>query len=138
MSSEEKVSQEKQDKGPDLADILSNFPGAPNNSQLEEWKEEHGEIFCSGFSERELFIFRPLSWLEHKTVQKKLVTQPQQGEEPLTEFDFQEMVVETCLLWTSVKNAVQKGGTIPTLFEQVMMNSNFMPPQMAAAFVIKL
>ena len=137
-SDKENVSQEQQEAAPDLASILSNFPGSPDSTQLESWKEEYGEIFCSGFSPTELFIFRPLSWKEHKNIQKKLVTPPAEGEEPLTEFDFQEMVVETCLLWTCVKNATNKGGTIPTLFEQVMMNSNFMDPRMAAAFVIKL
>ena len=122
---------------PDLADLLSKFPDAPNTSAREALKQEHGEIFCSGFSETELFIFRPVTWGEHKNFQKKLVT-PVEGQEPMTEFDYQEMIVATCLLWTSVKNLSQKGGSIPTLFEQIMQNSNFISPQIASQFVVKL
>jgi hypothetical protein len=123
---------------PDVGGLLAVFPGAPGKDQLELWKQEHGEIFCSGFSETELFVWRALSRREYVNLQKQLRTPPQNGQEPLTDLDYEELVVRTCVLWSSVKNLNQKGGSISTLSEQVLMNSNFMPPQMAQAFVIKL
>jgi len=128
----------QEDEKPDLAGLLTKFPGAPNSVQIESWKEEHGEIFCSAFSETELFIFRPVTWREHKEFQKLLTTPPKEDEEPITEFDYQEQVVQAVLLWTSVKKLGSKGGNIPTLFEQVMANSNFCSPQVALQFVIRL
>ena len=141
MSSEEEVvetDKTEESPMPDLAALLSAFPGAPDSAKLEEWKQEHGEIFCSGFSDKELFIFKALSWRTHKALQKLLATPPVQGQEPMSEFDYQQKVVENCLLWKTVSDLGNKGGTIPTLYEQIMMNSNFMDPRMAAAFVIKL
>ena len=135
---EEAKQEEAAPVAPDLAGLLAVFPGAPDKDQLETWKQQFGEIFCSGFSETELFIWRALSRREYTGLQKKLRSPPQQGQEPLNELDYEEMVVSTCTLWASVPDVTRKGGSISTLSEQVLMNSNFMPPQMAAAFVIKL
>jgi len=124
---------------PDLASVLNVFPGSPTKDQLELWKQQFGEIFCSGFSETELFVWRPLSRREYVDLQKRLRTAPQDGQQPMTEFDYEEQVVSICTLWSSVAKVLSsKGGSISTLSEQVMQNSNFMPPQLAAAYVIKL
>lgn len=130
--------EEAAQAGPDLAGLLAVFPGAPDKDQLELWKQQFGEIFCSGFSETELFIWRALSRREYVGLQKQLRQPPQQGQEPLNELDYEEMVVAACTLWSSVPDVTRKGGSITTLSEQVLMNSNFMPPQMANALVIKL
>ena len=130
MSEEEVV----QEEAPSLLDFLAKYEGAPTAGKIEEWKQSFGEIYCSGFSDNELFIFRPLSWKEHKDFQKLAA----QAEEQVTEADLQEKVVKTCLLWTSVKNLLSKGGNIPTLFEQIMMHSNFVPPQAAVSLVVRL
>ncbi len=135
---EEVEQKEETAAGPDLAGLLAVFPGAPSKDQLETWKQQFGETFCSGFSETELFIWRSLSRREYVQLQKQLRTPPPQGVEPMNEFDYEDMVVATCVLWSSVPDMARKGGSISTLSEQILMNSNFMPPQMASAFVIKL
>jgi len=134
----EKEEVKPESGAPDLVKLLKEFKGSPSQQDIEAWKQEHGEIFVSGFSETELFIFRPLTWAEHKNLGKQLSKPLEEGEEEKTEDDMKEGVVDLCLLWTSVPNYMQKGGTIPTLFEQVMLNSNFVNPQVALAFVAKL
>lgn len=138
MVDEVEQKEEAQAGGPDLAGLLAVFPGAPSKDQLETWKQQFGETFCSGFSETELFIWRALNRREYVQLQKQLRTPPQQGVEPMNELDYEDMVVATCVLWSSVPDVTRKGGSISTLSEQILMNSNFMPPQMASAFVIKL
>ncbi len=138
MAEEVKETEQKEEGAPDLAGLLGVFPGAPGQDQLELWKQQHGEIFCSGFSETELFVWRALSRREYVNLQKLLRTPPQQGQEPMNELDYEEQVVRACLLWSSVPDITRKGGSISTLSEQVLMNSNFMPPAMASAFVIRL
>ena len=49
---------------PDLGKVLSEIPGAPEASQVEAWKKTHGEVFISGFSETEAYIWRPLRRFE--------------------------------------------------------------------------
>jgi hypothetical protein len=123
---------------PNLAQILAVFPGSPTQQELESWKQLHGEIMCSGFSETELFIWRALNRSDYVSLQKKMRTPPEEGKEPLNEFDYEEMVVKTCLLWASIPDISKKAGSVSTLSEQILMNSNFMPPQVAAQFVIRL
>lgn len=138
-SKEEVVPEQPQSEVPDLAAILSQFPGAPNQQEIEKLKQQYGEVFCSGFSNTELFIWRPLSRREYVNLQKDLRQQPAPGKEAPSEFDFEEQVVKTCTLWTSDEETLfKKGGSIGTLSEQIMMHSNFMNSAMAATLVVKL
>jgi hypothetical protein len=134
--SEDTVVEEQKPFNP--IELLQGFSGAPSSDKIEEWKQTFGEVFLQGFSETELFILRPLQWKEHKDLQKKVATPVKEGEEPMTELDYQASVVNLCLLWTSVKLPIQKAGTIPTLFEMIMLNSNFVDPRVAAQFSCRL
>lgn len=132
---------EEQTKAPEqepgLADILAGFPGAPNKDQLDKWKAEHGEIFCSGLSATELFIFRPVKRQEFVEMQLALA----QATEPVTQYQVEENTVQKCVLWASpggLSALKLKAGTLSTLNEQVLQNSNFVTPAMASALVIKL
>lgn len=111
-----------------LLALLKDFPTAPTASSIEQWKSEHGDVFVSAFSEDEIFVFRSVSRRAHRQLQESSASSD----------EFEENLVKSCLLWTSVPDLDKKGGTIPTLFEQVVQNSNFMSPQLAASLVVKL
>jgi len=111
-----------------LKELLSGFDNHPDETVIEGWKATHGDVFCSALSESELFVFRSVTRQEHREIQAQVETEDQ----------YEMQVVNTCLLWKSVANLEQKGGTLPTLLEQIMQNSNFMPPQMAGQLVVKL
>lgn len=122
---------------PDLASFLAAFEGAPTKDQIEQWKSAHGEVLCSGFSDVELFIWRPLTRKEYVAMQVEFA----QSEEPVTAFSVEDKVVEMCVLWASnqgLESLERKAGSMSTLHEQIMQNSNFMNPAMASALVIKL
>ena len=129
------VKEEVQEPGKDIADALAKFAGAPSKDQIEGWKQEHGEIFCSGFSEEELLIWRPLKRQEFVSLQTEL------AETQGTQLSQEERVSEICILWASnmaKSSLVQKAGSCSTLHEQIMFNSNFVDPRIASALVIKL
>jgi len=135
---EEKKADPKADEAPNLVELLKDFDSAPGETEIEKWKQQFGEVFVSGFSETELFVWRPLSREEYVTMQKKMRA-PVEGEEPMSDLDFEEAVVETCILWGSETGALKtKGGSVSTLSEQIMTNSNFMAPAMASVLVMKL
>ena len=120
----------------ELGGYLAAFPGAPTNEEIEGLKQTHGEVLCSGFSDTELFVWRPITRREFITLQAALGQQ-----EGATQFDLEEQMVRLCLLWASPageKALDTKAGSLPTLHEQIMQNSNFMNPAMASALVIKL
>lgn len=115
-----------------LESVLKNFGGSPSPEKLEAWKSEHGEIYCSGFSSEELFVWRPISRAEFVDMQARAQEES---------FDSENVTVNTCILWASEpakQSLVTKAGSLTTLHEQIMQNSNFMPPAMAAQLVIKL
>lgn len=111
---------------------LSGFEGAPGTETIEGWKGQFGDVFVSAFSNDEIFIFRSLRRSEYVELQDALAMNE------MTPVQQEDKTVNTCLLWTSVKDLSSKAGTIPTLLEQVLQNSNFVPPQLASQFVAKL
>ena len=120
-----------------LAELLASFPESPSDVKIEKWKQNHGEIYCSGFSEEELVVWRPINRREFVTLQEAI----QGGAEQVSNFDLEEQVVTRCLLWNSPKAEIaleHKAGSLTTLNEQIMQNSNFINPQMASALVVKL
>jgi hypothetical protein len=140
MTEEQAVAQEQGTI--DLASFLQDFPGAPSVDQVSAWKTQYGEVFCSGFSELELFVWKPLSRKEYLSIQMNITSEVQNGKntEP-PEIMLERQIVDTCVLWGSelaMKALDMRAGTVPTLHEQIMLNSNFMNSAMAAALVVKL
>ena len=120
-----------------LAILLSEFPQSPSESNIERWKQNHGEVYCSGFSEEELVVWRPINRKEFVDLQETV----QSSSEAVSNFDLEEQVVSKCILWSSPKGEQaleHKAGSLTTLNEQIMQNSNFINPQMASALVVKL
>ena len=137
VTQEEKAPETQKDPSQVVADALSTFAGAPTRDQIETWKQQFGEVFCSGFAETELFIWRPISRAEFV----KMQAQVSGAKEQLTNLDVEGIVVDTCILWASdpgKKSLTQKAGSLTALHEQVMANSNFMDPRLATALVIRL
>jgi hypothetical protein len=134
--SSEKDEEKKDEQSPSLVSILKQYPSAPSQEQIEQWKVLHGDLFVSGFSETELYVFRALKrkdWIELQVIASK-------PENKVDEYRFQELVCDRVLLWKSVDVswADGKGGTPTTLQEQILQNSNFMSPQAASCLVCKL
>lgn len=126
----------EEQKEPSLADklrlLLSDFPTAPSATTIEAFKATHGDVFLSALNDDELFLFRALTRKEHRKLNLDVTEAKIVGDA------FEEEVVKTCLLWKSVKSLDDKAGTIPSLFEQVMQNSNFLAPQLLSNLVTKL
>jgi len=118
---------------PDLAKVLEGFEGAPSTETVEEWKKVHGEVFISGFSDTELYIWRPLKRSEYRLMQQE------SQQSTVDQLDVEEKVVAKCTLWPLMNGDQNlKAGTYSALAQQIMENSNFLAPQVAAQLVIKL
>jgi hypothetical protein len=121
----------EEEKEVSIFDLMAALPGAPNKDQIEAWKQEHGEVFCSALSAA---VFRPLKRREYLELQ--LLAQQQQ-----TPIDGEELLVKKCVLWASdaaLKSLDTKAGSLTTLQEQILQNSNFVAPSVASALVVKL
>jgi hypothetical protein len=130
------MAEKKEEKELGLTDFLSAFPNAPSAEQIEQWKVQHGEVFVSGFSEIELFVWRPLTRPEWIRLQM-LAASP---EAQMDQYKFEEAICNMCVLWKAQEKTWDQGkaGTVSTLQEQIMQQSNFLTPQAASMLVAKL
>jgi len=123
-----------------LGEILQTFSGAPDDAAIEKWKQEFGEVLCSPLGETEIFIFRPITREEFVNLQMYIAQSQQQGN-PMTSFDVEQKIVENCVLWGSppgLEALEKKAGSMSTLHEQILQQSNFVNPAYASQFVVKL
>jgi hypothetical protein len=97
------------------------FEGGPTNKQIEEWKHRYESIYATEF-EDEVYIWRTLSRLEFKEVQKAKNADPMYKE---------ERICEKCVLWPEeyghTEMAQGKAGTPSVIAEHIMDKSGFMP-----------
>lgn len=127
------VSPEDQIKA--LVEMLSKLSG-PSQAQIEQWKQAHGDVLVSAFSDTEVYLIRPLKRGEFKELQLQLVN----PEVKMDQLAYEEAICAKCVLWPQLPEnhfSVTKGGTATTLAEQIMQNSNFMTPG-APVFIAKL
>lgn len=130
---EEKASEQEPNLSDKLKELLDDFPNRPSPAEIDTMKSKHGSVFLSALNDDEVFIFRPLTRKEHRSLNAQV------SEGKLAPDAFEETVVKTCLLWASLTDSLDsKAGTLPSLFEQVMQNSNFLAPQLLSNLVTKL
>ena len=123
-----------------LMDAIKKFPNAPTQETIMQWKTEY-DVMASGLDADELYIWRPIMRMEYKQLRRAVMEQAQAQTDPSFDPDaaFAEAIVDNCVLWASKPNAlVRKAGSYEVLHEQIMLNSNFLNPTMAAQLVIKL
>jgi len=135
MSKEEKKTEEKKDQSEaqPVKSMLDGIDGAPTQDQIDQWKVEHGDVYVSGFSATEVFIFRSLMRPEYLQIQQGVA----EGKIPQSEIE--ETTCTTCVLWPAgIDWSKSKAGTPVALSEFIMQNSNFVNPQAGSYIVAKL
>ena len=112
------------------------IPEGPSEQQIQEWKNQFGEVFVSVFSDTEKYIWRPIIRSEWISLHSYISSQG----DKVTQYNFEEMICDTCILWKSNKISWDKvkAGTIGALNEQILQASNFVDPQTASYLVAKL
>jgi hypothetical protein len=126
----------KEDLTPDreLPRLLNKQPGKPDQAVIDQWKTQYGDVYVSGFSEGELYIWRSMNRSEFVKLQ---MTAQEVG---MNQFQLEEATCKLCVLWPdNVDEQLQKkAGTAGSLSEQIMQNSNFLTPGAASVLVAKL
>lgn len=154
MIDEETQPEEEKKKEPTFLDLIKDIPDAPNQAIVDDWKSKYGDIYFSGFSKNECYIFRAITRKEYRDMQieaqiianradpkNEAELQLRIKENVTTTYSQEDELVSTCLLWpklSSAELAVKPGGTVPTLLEQIMAQSNFTTPQQAQMLVVKI
>ncbi len=127
--------------------LLEDFPEAPARELLETYKERFGSIHAYVPSAEELFLFRPLRRIEHRTMAGDIAqlseTEMAKVNPRFLEDQLHEKVVAACVFFprglTSAENLnMAPAGLFTTLFNLVMENSHFVAPERALAQCYRL
>lgn len=150
-SDEAETGQIEANPKPDLISMIKDLPDAPNQAVIDGWKAKYGDVYVSGFSETEIYIWRAINRAEYKQmqIQQQMLAAQADAEQKLDskvtmaiegQFDQEDQMVAKCLLWPklSVEELQKKAGTIPSLLEQLTQQSNFLSPQQASVLVMRL
>lgn len=115
----------------DLIAALDGIDGAPQDFELEEWKELFGIFYVSYIhDDGDLYIWRTLKRQEYKTLINSGIAKNQ--------IMYEEAVVSRCMLWpkfTKEKIAQEAAGVSETLAKQILYKSGFVPDSMALAMI---
>lgn len=141
--------EEQEDIDP-IEYIQANFEGAPSDREVEIWRDRHGDVFVTLFTDDEVFIWRTVRRLEYKNIMS-MVAQADQAvaktQGAAANIDegrnarFIEELCKRCVLWPEI-NADQlsfsKAGSFDALANLILEASNFIPHGLAMRLTRKL
>lgn len=121
-----------------FADLQTRFgPSAPTEKILDTWKSQTGRIRWLELGPDEIYFFRGCRTAEYKgwlqSLAELIRKDPNQAEEIL-----KERVVCACVLFPKIdpeNTGAMYGGTMDTLYFQIRLASNFIPPEQAMMMV---
>jgi len=133
-----------------LVYIQENFEGAPTDPQVERWLDQWGDVFVTGLTDDEVFIWRTCKRLEYKNIIRQVnaaaeaMANAAQGSVSVDDLRndlFIEKIAEKCVLWPDINQdqiTLSKAGTLDTLTNLVLEASNFIPHSLALRLTRKL
>lgn len=147
---ENEILEENQEDGPiDAIDALHQEFGSevPSRQVIEQWKARFGSVHAYVSPTDEFYMFRPLTRLEHRNLRRdmgQLERSASAQEDPgIVEDQMIERTLQACVLvpsdFMSPDNVNQSpAGLFPTLYELVMLHSNFLRGDQALKSCLKL
>ena len=125
--------------------IAESFENTPTVETMRNWKTQYGAVFAFSPDPAEIFLFRSLRRLEHKTISAAVRqlsdSQAATANPSMVEEQLHAKVLTACLLhppMTVDMLSSSDAGLIPTLFNLVMENSKFISPEKALANTYRL
>lgn len=105
----------------------------PSDDEIEQMKQQVGDVYLMSLSEHENFVFRPLKRLEWRALMQKT--------QKLDEGKKSEAIVMKATMWPRLdqqKINVLTAGAIDSARDMILQVSNFISPDMAMQLVRKL
>lgn len=142
--------EEPQEEIDPLEYIQANFDNAPSSSDVELWKQRFGDVFITGLTDDEVFIWRTVKRLEYKNIMARVAAAMQtmaKTQTAMANVDegrnslFIEELCKTCILWPSIDQnqlAFSKAGTLDALANLILEGSNFLAHSLAVRLTRKI
>lgn len=110
---------------------------APTEEQMNDWKAQAGRVRWLDIGETELYVFRPFRTAEYRGLVESLAELAQSNAERADE-RLRDQVIQRCILFPKLQAeemGTLYGGTLETLYFQIRLASNFIPPDQATMMV---
>lgn len=117
-----------------ILDALSKLKNAPNEAQINAWKQQRGKnsVYVMAFSESDVYIYSFLTRGQHQKIQE-IVRKAQETGDINIENMLKEKVVQNCVLWPKPLPVEffynSRAGIVDGLYEAIMIQSGFLSPQ---------
>jgi hypothetical protein len=107
------------------------FPGGPTRNQVENWKQQFGDIYQIDFEE-DTYIYRTISRFEYKQLMNNIEgnqDNPQggSGDPSQTGWFREEQICNSCVIWPEDYNHEAMGegkAGVPTVIAEYVMSSS--------------
>jgi hypothetical protein len=137
MTPEEKLNQQ-------IMDAFHKLPGRPSEKQIAVWKKQYGMhgVNLIALSEQDIYVYTHLTKGQWDRIQE-VVNQAASTEAFAKKADSiaKEKVLQYTVLWPKLTTEFfynSRAGTMDTLYNIVMYNSYFFPPEQAMRLTVSL
>lgn len=125
-----------------IFDLLSKKVDAPNENQINFWKQEYGKsgVHVMAFGEDDVYIYHHLTRKQWKTI-KDIMGKVEGKEADEVEEKLKEKVCLGCVLYPKLpENWTEnvKAGVVDSLYQMILLNSAFLTPQQAMLLTTQL
>ena len=118
-----------------VSDALKELsPTAPSPEQLANWKQMHGDVFVLYMFDK-AYVYRYLKRAEW--IKMNL----DESFQNMRQDQIEEYIFDRCVLWPTfsvIEKAKLPAGTVPSLSEQIRINSMFVDPNRLSQLTVKL
>lgn len=125
--------QQKQMEQDFVIQTFKELENRPSDEEIEQMKNQVGDVYLMSLSEHENFVFRPLKRLEWRALMQKIQKIPDDKKA--------EAIVMKATLWPRLDQQninVLTAGSIDSARDMILQVSNFIAPEMAMQLVRKL
>ena len=146
--SEEVQEQVQESKGDSIKDqvigLLKKSAGAPKDSQIAQWKAQHGQngVYAIGMGEGDVYVFTHLKRGQWKKIQQIMSKMQTSDESFDAEDEMKKKVVQYCVLWPQPLPLEffynSRAGVLDAIYQSILLNSYFLSPQQTMMLTTQL
>ena len=126
-----------------ILELLKNSPDAPNEAQINKWKQQYGSnsVHLMALGEGDVYIFTHLKRGQWKKIQEMMTKIQESGGNTDMEDSLKEKVIQHCMLWPSLPVEFyynSRAGVVDSIYQVILLNSYFLSPQQAMLLTTQL
>ena len=127
-----------------VMDLLKKSHGAPTETQIAQWKAQHGQngVYAIGMGEGDVYVFTHLKRGQWKKIQEIMSKMQATDDSFDAEDEMKKKVVQYCVLWPNPLPLEffynSRAGVLDAIYQSILLNSYFLSPQQTMMLTTQL